>query len=296
MTASLIRGRWRPASLVGYLQLARPANLVTAAADVAAGYAIAGAPDGGALAPLALAGVLLYGGGVVLNDAVDARRDARDRPERPIPAGRATRAGAFVFGALLLLAGIGMAALVNVTSAVMATAIALVAALYDAGTKHYALPGALTMATARALNLLLGASVAPALLLTVWPLALLPFAHVAMLTLVSRGEINGTVGASVTAALTVSLALPPLLIASATMPWSAAPFAVLYAALVVPSYWRLMRAPSATAVRQSVRNGVLALVALDAALAAGHASLFYGLALLALWPLAGWLARRFSVS
>lgn len=296
MTASLARGRGWPASLVGYLQLTRPANLVTAAADVAAGYAIAGAPDGSALAPLVLAGILLYGGGVVLNDAFDAPRDARDRPERPIPTGRATRAGAFVFGALLLLAGISMAALVNVTSAVMATAIALVATLYDACSKHYALPGALTMATARALNLLLGVSVAPALLLTAWPLALLPFAHVAMLTLVSRGETDGAVGASVPAALAVSLALPLLLIATAVSPWSAAPFAVIYAALVLPSYWRLVRTPSAAAVRQSVRNGVLALIALDAALAAGHAGVFYGLALLALWPLAGWLARRFSVS
>lgn len=296
MTAALPRARPWPVTLLGYAQLARPANVVTAVADVAAGCAIAGSAGSGALALLALAGMLLYGGGVVLNDAFDAPRDAGERPERPIPAGRATRAGAFVFGALLLLGGIGVAALVGTASALMAMAIALVAALYDAGSKHYALPGALTMATARALNLLLGVSVAPALLLTAWPLALLPFAHVAMLTLVSRGETDGAVGASVIAALAVSLALPPLLIAFAVSPWSAAPFAVLYAALVLPSYWRLARAPSATVVRQSVRNGVLALIALDAALAAGHAGFFYGLALLALWPLAGWLARRFSVS
>lgn len=296
MTASLARGRRWPASLVGYIQLTRPANLITAAADVAAGYAIAGASDWGALAPLMLAGILLYGGGVVLNDAFDAPRDASDRPERPIPAGRATRAGAFVFGALLLLGGVTVAALVGVASALMATAIALVAALYDAYAKHHALSGALAMATARALNLLLGVSVAPALLLTAAPLALLPFAHVTLLTLVSRGETDGAVGASVTAALAVSLALPPLLIVFAASPWSAVPFAAIYALFVLPSYWRLARAPSATGVRRGVRNGVLALIALDAALAAGHAGFFYGLALLILWPLAGWLARRFSVS
>lgn len=295
MTTSLARGR-APARLTGYVQLARPANLVTAAADVTAGYAIAGSPGWEKLALLAGASMLLYAGGVVLNDAFDAHRDRIERPERPIPSGRVTRTGAFIVGAVLLLAGIGIANLVDTAGLLVATAIALAALFYDADAKHHRLLGPLTMATARGLNLLLGVSSAPALLLTAAPLALLPFAHVATLTLLSRGETGGAVPWTIPAAIAVSLILAPLLIVTAPDPLAATPFAVAYAALLVPSYWVLRREPSDHPVRHAVRTGVLALIALDAALVAGHAGWVYGLAVLALWPVAVWLARRFSVS
>ena len=296
MTASLARARLLPARLAGYAQLARPANLVTAAADVAAGYAIAGAPGLDKLVTLAAASMLLYAGGVVLNDAFDARRDAIERPERPIPSGRATRAGAFGFGVALLVAGIGIAGAAGGASLLVAAAIALTALFYDANAKHHRLLGPLTMATARALNLLLGVSSVPALLLASAPLALLPFAHVAVLTLVSRGETDGARRGSVTLALGTSAIVALLLIVLAPAPFVAAPFAVFYALWVLPAYWKLRAHADPLSVRRAVRTGVLALIALDAALAAGHAGWIYGFGVLALWPAAVWLARRFHVS
>lgn len=284
------------ARLAGYAQLARPANLVTAAADVAAGYAIAGSLGWEKLALLAAASMLLYAGGVTVNDAFDAPRDRIDRPERPIPSGRVSRPSAFAFGAVLFGAGIVIAGAVSAASLTVAGTIALAALFYDAGAKHHRWLGPLTMATARALNLLLGVSSAPALLLTAAAFALLPFAHVATLTFLSRGETGGAVPWTIPAAIAVSLILAPLLIVTAPDPFAAAPYAVAYAALLAPSYWTLRREPSDRAVRRAVRTGVLALIALDAALAAGHAGWVYGLAVLALWPVAVWLARRFSVS
>lgn len=296
MTASLARRPLVPAKLAGYAQLTRPANLVTAAADVAAGYAIAGAPGLDKLALLGTTSMLLYAGGVVLNDAFDARLDAIERPERPIPSGRATRVGAFVFGALLLISGIAVAGTAGGASLLVAAAVALTALFYDADAKHHCLLGPLMMATARALNLMLGTSSVPTLMLTTAPFALLPFAHVAILTLVSQGETGGVKQRTVALAIGTALALAPLLVVAAPMPSAAAPFAIVYALLVLPAYWTLRRAPEASAVRHAVRNGVLALIALDAALAAGHAGWRYGLGVLALWPAGLWLARRFSVS
>lgn len=58
-----------------YLQLMRPPNLITAAADILAGYAVAGLPDPRALPWLLAAAVGLYGGGVVFNDFFDAELD-----------------------------------------------------------------------------------------------------------------------------------------------------------------------------------------------------------------------------
>ena len=85
--------------LKAYLQLCRPANLPTAAADVLAGTAISGlfAVEGAfqmadiEVLPfllLVMASVFLYAGGVVLNDVFDIEIDRVERPERPIPRAR----------------------------------------------------------------------------------------------------------------------------------------------------------------------------------------------------------------
>jgi hypothetical protein len=80
------------------------------------------------LSPLAC-----YIGGMVLNDAFDARIDARERPNRPIPSGRITRAEAFTVGALFLAGGVAVAlAYGSVESAVGAAVLALLVIAYDA--------------------------------------------------------------------------------------------------------------------------------------------------------------------
>ena len=80
------------------------------------------------LSPLAC-----YIGGMVLNDAFDARIDARERPNRPIPSGRITRAEAFTVGALFLAGGVAVAlAYGSVESAVGAALLALLVIAYDA--------------------------------------------------------------------------------------------------------------------------------------------------------------------
>ena len=66
----------------------RPANIVTAHADILAGYAAAGATNGVHLVLLLAATTGLYGGGVVFNDVFDAKLDAMERPERPFQAGQ----------------------------------------------------------------------------------------------------------------------------------------------------------------------------------------------------------------
>jgi 4-hydroxybenzoate polyprenyltransferase len=68
-------------------RLMRPANIVTAYADILAGYAAVGATDHRALGLLMIATTGLYGGVVVFNDVFDAKLDAVERPERPIPSG-----------------------------------------------------------------------------------------------------------------------------------------------------------------------------------------------------------------
>lgn len=88
------------------LRLGRVSNLPTVWTNVAAGTALSGA----LLSPvlflaLALAFSLFYVAGMYLNDAFDREIDARERPERPIPAGLVSARTVFAAGFGLLAAG-----------------------------------------------------------------------------------------------------------------------------------------------------------------------------------------------
>ncbi len=94
------------------LELGRVSNLPTVLSNVLCGAALSGEPL--RTAPLALAtsaGALFYVGGMCLNDAFDAEIDAKERPERPIPSGRATRAQVLALGYGMLACGLALLAL-----------------------------------------------------------------------------------------------------------------------------------------------------------------------------------------
>jgi 4-hydroxybenzoate polyprenyltransferase len=108
-------------SLKPYLQLTRPANLVTAITDILAGMAIAQFTFSELFA--CITGrfhIGLYGGGVVMNDVFDAKLDSIERPERPIPSGKVPLASATMLGISLLFLGILAAAMFSLQSGMIA--------------------------------------------------------------------------------------------------------------------------------------------------------------------------------
>src|SRR5690554_7221415 len=129
-----------------YIRLTRPANIVTAIADILAGFAVSGAAIGlfstavgmgGAFSPwvlfwLCLATIGLYGGGVAFNDVLDAELDRVERPERPIPSGIVPLRNAAVMASLLLLMGVVAAWQVSLLSGMIAIVVAFLCVLYDA--------------------------------------------------------------------------------------------------------------------------------------------------------------------
>lgn len=278
-----------------YLTLARPANVATALADVLAGAAAVGTTDGLPWLLLATAG--LYGGGVVLNDVFDAPLDAQERPERPIPSGRASREAAAWLGGGLLAGGVFAAAQVSAAGAALAMLIAGLAVLYDARLKHHPVAGPAAMGGCRGLNLLLGASAAPAALGGLWGLALIPLAYVAAITAISQGEVHG--GRSRTGWVAVALlggVLAVLVGLSLRGDLAALPFVALLAWRALPPFIAAARTPRPAQIGAAVRAGVLSLVVMDAALAACFAGPLYGLGVLALWPVSIGLARLFAVT
>jgi 4-hydroxybenzoate polyprenyltransferase len=287
--------------LRGYLELLRPANVVTAVADVLAGYAVAGLSNPPALPWLIGATACLYAGGVVLNDFFDRHLDAVERPERPLPSGRVGPGAAAGLGGGLLIAGIALASRATPAAGVVAAATAGAVLLYDTWGKRHGVVGPANMGLCRALNLLLGIAAAPAVLATHWPLGLIPFVYIAAVTLVSRGEVHGGKrGAAALALISlggVILALAALSTGAAAG-WRAAALAVtlLLAWRVIPPFWRVFRDPAPAGIQRAVRAGVLSLVLVDATVGAAYAGPLYGAVVLATAVVAAGLARLFAVT
>lgn len=89
-----------------WLELARISILPTAWTNVLAGWLLAGGRlNDHRLLWLLLGGSLLYSGGMILNDAADARWDCEHRKERPIPRGDVSVGAAWCAGLMLMLVG-----------------------------------------------------------------------------------------------------------------------------------------------------------------------------------------------
>lgn len=280
------------------IELLRPANVVTAAADVLAGCAAAELAAGKAhILPWLLASTCcLYAGGIVLNDFFDRALDAVERPERPIPSGRITPGAAAAIGFVLLAAGIAFASLATTPACLIAIAISGSVLLYDVWGKHRKFFGPVNMGMCRALNLLLGVAAVPAAIATRLPLALLPLVYIAAVTAVSRGEVRG--GKRRVAFL--SLAAICAVIASLILIGIRSPLALVIVALlawrVIPPFFRAYKEPVPRLIRLAVRAGVLSLVLLNAAIAASFSNVLYSLIILGIAVLAALLARAFSVT
>jgi 4-hydroxybenzoate polyprenyltransferase len=300
--------------VVALLRLMRPANIVTALADIMLGVAASGYFVIEAFAPtklipvfntpelgwLLLATMGLYGGGVVFNDVFDARLDAIERPERPIPSGIVSVAEASMLGALLLLGGILAAAMVNLLSMSIAIAVAALALLYDAWGKHQGMLGPINMGACRGGNLLLGVSILPAAVAERWYLALIPILYIATITMISRGEVHGSKRSTLIAALCMySLVLIAILSLGMLPEYNilyTIPFLLLFALIIFPPLIKALRFKKPMYIMKSVKAGVLALIAMDATIAAGFLGITYGLVVLALLPLSIFVARRFAVT
>ncbi len=301
--------------LKAFLELVRPANIITAHADILVGVAASGvigisdevAPSGAvpefrfpSLLVLLLSTTGLYGGGVVLNDVFDAHLDRKERPERAIPSARVTRREGAVLGGSLLVMGVVSAFQISPLSGTLACAISGAVILYDAFSKHHAYWGPLNMGVCRGANLLLGISILPSRVSELWFLALLPIIYIAAITIMSRGEVHGgDRRKGFLAVAMVCLVVVGTLSLGALERYKvliAFPFILLFAARVLPPFVRAACEPQPERIRNAVMVGVLSLILLDAMVAAGFSGWRYGLIVLLLYPLSRQIAKYFAVT
>ena len=170
-------------------ELVRAPAALTVPGDALAGAAAAGRQLGPATLALTGSSVLLYWAGMALNDYADRDLDAVERPERPIPSGRVRPGVALGLAAGLTTAGVGVAGLAGGRRA-LAVAVPLAATVWAYDLKLKATPaGPAAMATARALDVLLGAGAGS--LRAAAPPAAIVAAHTLAVTTLSRREVSG---------------------------------------------------------------------------------------------------------
>ena len=114
------------------LRLARISNLPTIWSNALAASVLAGGMANYDLSIVLFAMSALYTGGMVLNDAFDRKIDARERPERPLPAGAIAPTTAWSIGAALLAGGVTSLATFGKESALAGLALAMAILVYDA--------------------------------------------------------------------------------------------------------------------------------------------------------------------
>jgi 4-hydroxybenzoate polyprenyltransferase len=292
----------------------RPANIVTAWADILAGFAVTHFIfywiDGSgsqyqlsslnSLLWLMLSTTGLYGGGVVFNDVFDAKLDKIERPERPIPSGRASKTGATWLGVFLLVIGVIGAFQVNSFSGKLAIVIAIAALNYDRIAKHNAFVGPINMGLCRGLNLMLGMSAAYEAVYNTWFICFIPILFIGAITMISRFEVSGG-NRNMIVASGIMFSIVIIYIASIGFfaqhkILQSIPFLIIFIGMVYTPLFRAFKEPSPKNIRASVKGGILSLIPMNAAIAAGFAGILYGFCILLLLPLSIYLARKFAVT
>jgi 4-hydroxybenzoate polyprenyltransferase len=263
----------------------------------------------------------LYTAGMALNDWADRAEDARERPHRPLPSGRVRPAAALTAACALTGAGLALAARAGRPALAVAAPLAVTVWSYDLALKHTP-AGPLAMATARGLDLLLGAAATTGRTRPALPSAALLGTHTLAVTTVSRQETRGGSSLPPLAALATTALLTTRLLTSrppadhrsaaapglANTPRDTVPAAApglpgtlhgaiaAYAATVARPYVHAALNPSPPLTQRAVVGGIRATIPLQAALGARSGARGTALLIAALAPLGRKFARKVSVT
>jgi len=289
-----------------YATMCRPANVITAMADVLAGISIAlfyTRPDAPGhfylnTALLLITTAALYAGGIVFNDIFDADTDRVERPERVIPSGIISIKAAQTFGIVLFIIALISSILVNITAFLLAAVIALSALLYDYKTKHHPIAGPLNMGICRGLNLLLGISLMPGLLNQHILLGAVPLIYIFAVTTISRDEVHGGKKKNLAAAFILYLLvfIILLIIGRYTKAYAGLLLLLPFFISIMRPLYKAWQHPYAGNIIKAVKAGVLSIILLDAAWAALHHQFLICAVILCLLPLSILLGKYFAVT
>ncbi len=293
----------------------RPANVVTAVADVLAGMAIAGyffaAEDYFSghiqyqpnyfipVLLLVISTIGLYSGGIILNDVFDAELDAKERPERPIPSGLISKKAATIFGGIFFFIGIFAAGLYSKEAQYLAATIMICCLVYDKILKHHAFFGPLNMGLCRGLNLLLGVSILNSEVMNWWFLAIVPIVYIASITMISRGEVHGGSKKMLYFGGLLYLIVISCILALAQIKGNlliSLIFILPFGLMIFLPLSKAIKNPIGPNIGKAVKAGVIALILMNAAWASAFGVWQVAIFIVILLPVSILLSKAFAVT
>jgi len=189
-----------------WAELLRLPALFTVPGDALTGAAATGVRPNRRTLLAITSSLCLYEAGMALNDWADRTEDALERPHRPLPSGRIKPAAALTAAGALTVTGLALASRAGRPALAVAAPLAATVWAYDLALKHTP-AGPAAMATARALDLLLGAAATTGRIRPAIPSATALGTHTFAVTAVSRHETRGGTPLPALAALTTTAAL-----------------------------------------------------------------------------------------
>ncbi|GAB1855389.1 hypothetical protein MHTCC0001_02230 [Flavobacteriaceae bacterium MHTCC 0001] len=286
----------------------RPANIITAVADVIAGIAIVGYFSNSIITShhifqiflLCIATSGLYAGGIVFNDIFDFEDDKINRPERVIPSGKLPLNTAKKLGVFLFLIGITAALCVSMFSGIVAFAITISALLYDKYGKHHTFLGPINMGLCRGLNLILGMSIITPLDAKFYLISILPILFISAITLTAQKETKGKNKLAIAFAMLLDFTIiVGFWMISQSFNFSiknAIVFLTLWYGVNVFAKVNAIINNNPKLIMKAVKIGILSLIPLNATYVAGFSSVFLALATLLLLPISLFLSKKFPVT
>lgn len=181
-----------------FLSLVRIPTVFSSMSNAYAGWFIAGGTALSSQLGLGVAAAALFiMAGMALNDVADAKVDAKERPDRPIPSGAVSLKAAWTLSLAMMAAGLLLVTWANPLALVPALGLCAAIFIYNFALKSTAL-GPASMGLCRLLNLFTGMALAwqvlpdwssfprPALgaLVSLW-------AYIALVTYLARDEVQG---------------------------------------------------------------------------------------------------------
>ena len=245
-----------------------------------------------------LSSLCLYHGGMVLNDCFDLDVDRKERPDRPLPAGRIAITHAWLFGWVLLFSGVLFALFVSVQTTLIAVVLALAIIAYDGGPRQ-GWKAAINMGLCRYLNWLLALSAVS----LDWQLAVIPIPlllYIVALSRISQEEAEAAdrkvlVGAGLMILLAVTVWITAFI--NGIFQGVFAIIALLLGVVFLGrAFFRVYQSFSPATLQAVVGLLVLGVIPLDALLLASTGHVIAALLLLLLLLPGKWLARFLYVS
>ena len=292
-----------------YLVLIRFPNLFTIPSNIIVGFSqLVLFPEAGIenLLLLMTTSILLYVVGIIINDYRDLEIDRKERPDRPLPAGKISPRSALAFVFVAAISAIFLATLVGIPSVLLAVILLITIIAYDCWLKNNFL-GYFAIALARVINVVLGYSAGITLLISnqneitrLSVILISTFLYVTAISYISRKEVESSPKKSNFQISIVLLSLIPAILTfftlSGVFKWDLFLSLIIFIGMLIKSLVGKYGSPNPEVTKKIVRNLVLSIIILDSTFLSGTLGFAYGLSLLVLLIPAVILSRRFYVT